>query len=247
MTLEESRLAPIEYKFKLDTIEIQALNIMRTYERMRRIYCCDSSYMLFSRSKDPRTSRFFESFKKLILESESKNTKIPQPELFIKAQFEILRTEYHTNNVYCPPQYLFSKHAWKRYRRYINQLCVNENIKINNKKKTRSNKVNVIRALKSTFTFIQSFNLNNFGVKEIDYQKLFGDSRIWLCILNQTISPYFLAMSKTFSKIELPNEIRKEIPKSFDIYKKEVLSDQEIIDIALSLFDNEIIENVKNI
>jgi len=243
MTLEESQLIPIEYRFKLDSTEIEALDLMRTYEKMRRVYCCDPSYMLFSRKTDPRQSRFFESFKKLVLESESEKSLIPHPKLFIKAQFEILKSEYRTDNIYCPPQYLFSKHAWKRYRRYIDQLCMNKNIKVNSKKQTRSNKINIIRDLRETHTFIEKFSLNNFGEQEVDYKKIFEDSRIWLCILQKTISPYFLAISKTFSETNLPNEIREEIPKDFDIYRKEVLSDQEIIDIAKKLFKDEINES----
>lgn len=242
MILQTSLLAPIEYRFEFDALEINSLNLMRAYERLRRSYCEDSSYLLFSRKKDPRKSRFFKSFKKLVIESESKGTTIPYPELFIKSQFEILRTEYHTGNIYCPPQYLFSKYAWRRYRRYINQLSMNKNIKINNNKKTRSNKINVIRDLRETHSFIKSFSINNFGEQEVNYKNIFADSRIWICILNQTISPYFLSISKSFSETRLPNAIQEEIPNDFDIYKKEIMSDKEIINIAKELFKDEIDE-----
>lgn len=237
-----SSLIPIEYKFKLDAIETRTLDLMRMYEQMRRKYSNDHSYILFSRKNDPRESRFFTSFKKLILESDKINTAIPCPELFIKSQFEIIKSEYRVNDIYCPPQYLFSKYAWRRYKRYTDGLNLYKNIKINNKKQTKSNKINIIQDLKNTYLFIKSFCLNNYGESHIDYQRFFNDNRVWICILSDRVSPYFLSISKTFISTNIPKEITKEIFNNFDIYKKEVLSDQEIINTAKDLFKDEINE-----
>lgn len=242
MLFGNSKLIPIEYQYKFNTIETKALDLMRTYEKMRRKYSNDPSYILFSRKNDPRESRFFESFKKLILQSEKKNTEIPHPEIFIKSQFEIIKSEYRKDEIYCPPQYLFSSYAWKRYKRYINDLRMEKNIKINNNKKTKSNKINIIRDIKETHTFIEKFCINNYGEQNIDYKKFFSDNKTWIYILNRRISPYILSVSKTFQSINIPKEITKEISNNFSIYKKEILSDQEILNIAKNLFKDEINE-----
>jgi len=236
--LKNSTLAPVEYRFHFNEQEREAFGLMKYYEFLRRKICNDSSYMVCSRQKDPRESRFFKNFQDLLNQKDI----IPNPKVYITAQFEMLKMEMRgQTEIECPPSYLFSQYAWSRYKNYINGKYLEEN-------KTENDKITieeVINEMNQTHKFIKKYNLNIFGKNEFNFRKFISDPNNWIFIIHKKISPYFLAISRTFSYIDLkkaPKQFTCELPKNLDIYKSVIFNNDKLFETARNLFGDEINE-----
>ncbi len=235
MDFRNNTLVPPEYRFGLNEQERKAFSLMKYYEFLRRQICHDSSYMICSRQKDPRESMFFKNFQNLLNQKDI----IPDPKVFITAQFEMMKTEMRgQEHVECPPSYLFSQYAWSRYRNYINGIFFEEN-------KTKKSKITIreiIRELNLTYQFIKKYNLNRYGKDEFNFRRFISDPNNWIFIVHKKISLYFLSVSQTFNSINLkkvPKQFTCELPKNMDIYKNAILNNDRLFEIAKNLFGDE--------
>jgi hypothetical protein len=198
--------------------------------------------MAYSRKKDPRESKAFKYFKKIIEISVKSDTLIPEPKLFIRAQFEILKLnkDLKKHEELCPPHRLLKSECWKRYKNYINQKNSDN---IYKKTVIKLKNSDIINELDNTKKFFTNFCLEYYGTTEISYDRIFSkDSKIWIWICHGFISCYFLTLSKTYMlyKINIDKELQKELPYNLDIYLDDVNSRAEVIEYARKLFGKEI-------
>ncbi|MFW5794558.1 MAG: hypothetical protein ACOCV1_03635 [Bacillota bacterium] len=234
-----------EIKYNFNDIEKETLNLMEYYENLRRKYD-NNSYTLFSRSKDPRENRYFESFKKLLLISKKINTEIPCPKFWIKSQFKMT---FHESiglrrNFCCPPQYLFSKYAWRRYKNYIKDVELITNL-CKPEKNSGKNTEYIKSQIKSSYNLINDVEIKSFGKKKVDFRNFFNNKFNWILIESGMISFYYLCLSKSFNNIkkEISKEINIDLENKINDYKSRVIYNKEIIDYAKSLFGEDINES----
>jgi len=238
MDLKNSTLTPAEYRFNFNEKERQTFNLMKYYEFLRRRICSDSSYMICSRQKDPRESRFFKNFQDLLNQKDI----IPDPKIYITAQFEMMKMEMRGGEkIICPPSYLFSQYAWSRYKNYIDHMYIENN----KAKETKITPEEIIKELKNTHSFVKKYNLHMFGENVFNFGRFISDPGNWVFINHRKISYYFLSISRTFDSINLsriPEQFTCELPQNLDIYKSAIVENEQLLETARNLFGDELDE-----
>lgn len=234
MTRDQKNI--IDYIYKLDNIEKQTVELMYKYEELYCLFFNKKQVFVFSRNEDPRKNKYFNKFKNLLKYSKQKNSPVPDLELFIKAQFEYIKNTHHKQDLNCSPGFIFTNSATKRYKNYIEQVYLQTFIKENKKENLSKNKNYIINELKNTYNFLKNYSINQYGEKNINYNKILNNNDILLFIRNNQISPYFLCLSNSYKEKE------NKIDDNLDIYRKEISKDKQIIEIAKSIFKGEINE-----
>lgn len=201
--------------YNLSAIEILTVELMKYFEKIstkhhgKPVYC-------YSRAKDPRISLFFNKFKDLILTSIQNSDVLPDPKIFIKSQFEIMKM--NRLDIEIPVWICFDYNSWDRYKRYIEKLYL-ENGSHKIKKHNSSYIVNVISKTQKFLEKCQKF------------EDLFEKEESIIFFKNKMISPYYLSISKKFFKIKnIHPKIKKEMPEDFSIYREEIKSYPKILD-----------------
>jgi len=232
--LKNCSAAPIEFKYDFDKIETETLRLIEFYEKTRKKFEWNPNYVLFSRQRDPRLNRFFAEFKKLIEQSHERNSIVPNTKMFVRSQFEMIKmSSFDDKPVYCPPQYLFSKHAWKRYSLYINQLVIEKNSRKASENISKSNeRLQAITHIDATAKIVRNHSINNFGKDVVDCKAFFKEKSNWFYVVHGLMSPHFLSVSRSFNSADhdkIPTSFKQELPDNLDIYKEQVFADSEIL------------------
>ncbi len=240
--LRNSYLAPYHIKYRLNAIELSVVRLMKYYEHLRREYNNDS-FLVFSRQKDIRQSKSFHIFENIVSIASQKDTYIPDPELYIKSQFEMMKRQNY--RISCPPKFLIGPQAIARYKKYVDELSIDLNSKVNIKKlKKRTRQKEIMQLLSRTYQFTKKINLEVFGQVSTEIKRIFEeDQNVWLYISHVMIDRYFLSISQSVGQIDqsqITEELIKQIPAKLHIYSEEILNDPRLIEKAMRLFGDEV-------
>lgn len=234
---------PLKIKYNLNSDEQEAIKLIEYYEKLRKQFSINDINLIYSGNYDPRYFKFFKSFLKLYCMSKEKNTLIPDPRLFILSQFETIKSETTNGIVYCPPQYLFSKYAWKRYRRYINEMYINKCLK-DDESLIKENTYQILIELNNTKSIISNLLLNKYRIQKFNTKYFFCNIDNWFYINNNIVSKYFLSISKVYSMIinnvNIPSKFKKDLPNNLDIYKYQIINNKHLKQESIKLFGEEI-------
>lgn len=237
----------IAVQYGLDDRERETLGLIHYYEKLRRRYS-GHEYMVYSRHRDPRHSRFWPSFYKLNAISLQKETDIPDPRMFIRAQFEIVESDRLAGageQNYCPPQYLFSRYAWRRYRKYVSNMTQEQGIEKNTDIQTPANMIKF--DLENSVRLIREYSSNVLGKPDsFDCKAFFEDPESEIWISHMAIGPHFMSVCKSAHETGKIN-LSQELVRGLDIYRKEVLSNKSLRELAKRLLGEEFHENTESI
>jgi hypothetical protein len=212
-----------------EIIDHKTIGLMSYYEKLRRKNGA-KYFFIFSR-KDPKKAKYWTQFREIVLESLKKDSVIPDPNIWIDAQFEVLKLRKIDEKFICPPNYLFGERAWKRYHRYVDILCQDKSIVEHNRKNDVINTIPIIAEIKETYRFLRKYFRNNYGSEEIVFSKFLGQEENESFLMNRKVSYYLLANSKSYSEYKTCHLIG-----DLSIYKKVTEAHPEIKELLAGLF-----------
>ena len=218
---------------KEDFIDSKTIDLMVYYEKLRRK--CGAKYFFIFPRKDPKKAKYWSEFRGVVLESLKRDSLIPDPNIWIDAQFEVLKLRKIDEKFLCPPNYLFGERAWKRYHRYVEILCQDKNIADHGRKNSQINTVSILSEIRETHRFLKKYFRNNYGTDEIHLSQFLDTSENLSFLMNRKVSHYLLANSKSYEAYKDRNLVG-----NLDIYRKVTNAHVEIQGLLVGLFGEEI-------